>query len=133
VSVGALDYSLVNRETWGLVCNGCRRDVVVDPIGLVKRASDVWTFEARATFAYAKCRECGGRMKIFRGYQVGGLQFTGWMPLASAKLGRGGVSNAGRDTRDDDGPHASLPGRSNEKSSLSMFPALQKLMCPRNP
>lgn len=76
----ALVYCLVHRTTWGLLCRDCRRSVVVDPIALVEMAADIWTFDARAAFERAKCRECGGQMWNHRGYQIGGLQFNGWMP-----------------------------------------------------
>jgi len=75
-----LVHSLVSGTTWQLICRDCRREVAVDVIKLVEGVEDVRDFDASATFARAKCRECGGRMKMTGGFQVRALQNTGWMP-----------------------------------------------------
>ena len=52
------------RQTWALHCRGCNREVAVDVIKLVEGVADVRDFNSTATFARAKCRECGSRMKL---------------------------------------------------------------------
>lgn len=75
-----LIHALVSGSTWGLLCRDCRREVMVDAIKLVEGVADVRDFNAVATFARARCTECGGRMWSHRGFQVASLKNTGWMP-----------------------------------------------------
>lgn len=75
-----LIHALVRGTTWRLNCRDCGREVAVDVIKLVEGVADVRDFDSRATFARAKCRECGGRMKHTGGFQVRALQNTGRMP-----------------------------------------------------
>lgn len=73
-------HALVSGSTWALHCRDCGREVAVDVITLVEGVDDVRDFDADKTFARAKCRECGGRMKQTGGFQVRALKNTGWMP-----------------------------------------------------
>lgn len=75
-----LQYALVAGTTWCLHCRDCGRQVAVDVIKLVEGVEDVRDFNCTKTFARAKCRECGGRMKMTGGFQVGALKNTGRMP-----------------------------------------------------
>ena len=79
--------------TWALHCGACRREIAVDVIALVEGVADVRDFDSSATFARAKCRECGGRMKLTGGLQVAALKNTGHMPRLIVSDGR----TSGRD------------------------------------
>lgn len=75
-----LIHALVRGTTWALHCGACRREIAVDVIKLVESVADVRDFNSGATFARAKCRECGGRLKHTGGLRVAALKNTGWMP-----------------------------------------------------
>ena len=46
-------------------------------VRLVDSVDDVRDFDIRATFARAKCRECGGRLQVANGSRVAALRHTG--------------------------------------------------------
>ncbi len=83
-----LVHALVAGTTWCLRCRDCRREIAVDVIRLVESVDDVRAFDSAATFRRARCRECGGRLKLTGGFQVGALKNTGWMPRLIAGDGR---------------------------------------------
>ncbi|MCW5703292.1 MAG: hypothetical protein KIT82_12005 [Bradyrhizobium sp.] len=76
----ALAYALTRGTTWALSCRACHRQIAVDVVNLVEGVDDVLDFDSGATFARAKCRECGGQMHITGGFQVAALKHTGHMP-----------------------------------------------------
>jgi hypothetical protein len=75
-----LPHCLASGTTWGLLCRDCKREVVVDVIKLVEGVEDVCAFDADATFARARCSECGGKMWNHRGFTLGSLKHVGAMP-----------------------------------------------------
>jgi len=75
-----LVHSLVAGVTWALHCAACRREIAVDVIKLLEGVDDVLSFDSTATFARAKCRQCGGRMKVTGGFQVSMLKRGGHIP-----------------------------------------------------
>jgi hypothetical protein len=72
--------ALVSGTTWALSCPGCRRQVAVDVIGLVAGVADVRDFDSTATFARARCKVCGERLKHSGGFTLASLKHTGHMP-----------------------------------------------------
>ena len=76
----ALVYALTRGTTWALHCQDCDRQIAADVVRLVDSVDDVRDFDARATFARAKCRECGGRLQVAGGWRVAALKHTGHMP-----------------------------------------------------
>lgn len=76
----ALLFALVHGTTWGLHCRDCGRQIAVDVIKLVEGVADVRDFNAGKTFARASCKDCGGRMRNHRGYEVAALQHLGRLP-----------------------------------------------------
>jgi len=72
----ALISALAHGTTWALWCKQCRREVVVDVIGLLERHDPY----DRISFARAKCKACGAILTQTVGYVLRSLQHRGRMP-----------------------------------------------------